>query len=336
MADAFSDAFSFLKGSLLDKSMGGAGGISVCPQCGVKAGKWGGKPCDECEAKPLAEGAEVSQANEPPQKPMMNKAFSFLKAHPARKKQLADMQAGKREHAQRRMQTGPTEDPNDEFQYDTEDGSKKPIGEDEDTGYDMRTTEERELKMRKSAFDLAMKALNPAQQDDPDGPLSERRHNRNIGRQMRIYDSGKDFGAIGSRNAFHPSQLPDLRMPPMPMPQSSGQRNSNTTGTFPPNPPPQHPMAVSPNTQEMPRNIEQQARPLSESNPYGRIKESELQRLADDYGIPLTKSWMFLKEEADMAALQAENNSLKARIDYLQGMIRILQQQRDEGLVGGD
>jgi len=223
-------------------------------------------------------------------------AFSLLKATPYKKKVLADMQAGKREHAQRRMQTGPTEDPDDEFQYDTEDGSKKPIGEDEDTGYDMRPTEERRREsdnpfhhdaldtVDKSAFDLALKALQPSPHHMDEG-LDEK--------QMRHFGNmqGMKQRFSGSPSFAHGMET----LPPAPMmPQSSGQRNSNTTGTFPPNPPPQHPMAGSPNTQEMPRNIEQQARPLSESNPYGRIKESELQRLADEFGIPFAKAWTML------------------------------------------
>jgi hypothetical protein len=168
-----------------------------------------------------------------------------------------------------------------------------------------------------------LKALNPSSihEGDADLPEDQKRHYANYQRALQM------FGRPTAQKPMNPQSQP----PQTPLPRTgAGPR------TLPPNPPQMPPTTPMPNTQEMPKNIEQQARPLSDSNPYGRIKESELQRLADDYGIPFTKSWMFLKEEADMAALQAENNSLKARIDYLQGMIRILQQQRDEGLVGGD
>jgi hypothetical protein len=194
-----------------------------------------------------------------------------------------------------------------------------------------------------------LKALNPSSihEGDADLPEDQKRHYGNYQRALQMFGRPKPTPEpifsdewvshnpwMGDANREHmglPPMNPQSQPPQAPLPRTgAGPR------TLPPNPPQMPPTTPMPNTQEMPKNIEQQARPLSDSNPYGRIRESELQRFADDYGIPFTKSWMFLKEEADMAALQAENNSLKARIDYLQGMIRILQQQRDEGLVGGD
>jgi hypothetical protein len=248
--------------------------------------------------------------------------FNKKKDGGARKERnLENARASKVEHAQERMRTGPTEDLDNPDEYDTEDGSKKPIGEDEDTGYDLRTTEEREdeLKMRKSAFDMALKALNSSQQDDLE-PFSERRHARNLGRQMRIFDSAKDFGAIGSANEDHPSQLPE----PMPLPphEEMPLRNVGTTSypsknrgrgganTLPPNPARMPPGADSPNAtpsagrsnyasrrgllgEDYPKPLE--TPPVSDRNPTGKISTDQLQRLADEFGIPFAKAYQNLR-----------------------------------------
>ena len=137
--------------------------------------------------------------------------FNKKKDGGARKnRNLANARASKVEHAQERMRTGPTEDPDDPYEYDTQDGSEKPIGEDEDTGYDLRTTEERteELKMRKSAFKKAwsmLKAL-PEQQ-----MFVERTRRQNAG-EDNPYEEHYDrpeidrFGAR-SLGTVHPSIL---------------------------------------------------------------------------------------------------------------------------------
>ncbi len=280
MADAFSSAFSYLKTAFLTKGMGGAGGIGVCPRCGLRAGKWGGKPCDECEAKPLAEGAEVSQVNEPPQKPMMNKALNPSSIH-----------------------EGDAELPEDQRRH--------------------FANYQRALQM--FGRPNARKPFNP-NHPDPNEPIFT-----------------DEFVAMnpwmGDANREHMGLPPHETQPLRNVNPGAYPFNPKGRGgprTLPPNPPLMPPRTELPNRRESPGDPVINARPLSEANPYGKIRESELQRLADDYGIPFAKSWAFFKDDSQMAALQNENNSLRERIDYLQGMIRILQQQRDEGLVGGD
>jgi len=246
MADAFSSAFSYLKSAFLTKGMGGAGGIGVCPQCGIKPGKWGGKPCDECleenEVKPIGEGAEVSQVNQPPQKPMMNKALQPSPHH---------------------MDAGMPED-------------------------QMRHFANMQRMKQRFGRPNAPIPFNP-NHPDPNEPIFT-----------------DEFVAMnpwmGDANREHMG-LPPLNPPPQPpMSAAPFPRTAGGPRTLPPNPPLMPPGAQQPNIRESPSehatNIPiGKPRPLSEDNPYGRIRESELQRLADDFGIPFTKAWTMLKAD---------------------------------------
>lgn len=236
MADAFSSAFSYLKSAFLTKGMGGAGGIGVCPRCGLKAGKFGGKPCDECEAKPLGEGAEVSQVNQPPQKPMMNKALNPSSIH-----------------------EGDAELPEDQRRH--------------------YANYQRALQM--FGRPNARKPFNP-NHPDPNEPIFT-----------------DEFVAMnpwmGDANREHMG-LPPLNPPPQPpMSAAPFPRTAGGPRTLPPNPPLMPPRTELPSMRESPGDPATNPRPLSEDNPYGRIRESELQRLADDFGIPFTKAWTMLK-----------------------------------------
>tara|TARA_Y100001937_G_scaffold43582_2_gene61527 strand:- start:1383 stop:2510 length:1128 start_codon:yes stop_codon:yes gene_type:complete len=112
-----------------------------------------------------------------------------------------------------------------------------------------------------------------------------------------------------------------LGLPPL-NPQSQRPMNAEpyarTAGgprTLPPNPPLMPPVTRGARTQRSPREIGMPMhptvapRPLSEDNPYGRIRESELQRLADDYGIPFTKAWTMLKADPELNIREMANYS---------------------------
>tara|TARA_R100001079_G_scaffold110943_1_gene88490 strand:+ start:478 stop:1566 length:1089 start_codon:yes stop_codon:yes gene_type:complete len=94
--------------------------------------------------------------------------------------------------------------------------------------------------------------------------------------------------------------LPPLNPPPQP-PQAPLPRTGFGPRTLPPNPAQVPPVTRGAMTQRnpremgMPMNPVVAPRPLSEDNPYGKIRESELQRLADDFGIPFAKAWTILK-----------------------------------------
>ena len=233
MADAFSSAFSYLKDSFLTKNMGGAGGFGVCQQCGLRIGKWGGEPCDECEGKPLAEGAEVSQVNEPPQKPMMNKALNPSSIH----------------------------------------------------------------------------------EGDAELPEDQRRHYANYQRALQMFGRPKPTPEpiftdewvrhnpwMGDANREHMGLPPHETLPLQNVNPGAYPFNPKGRGgprTLPPNPPLMPIGAGAPSRREVgganaPTPIVPNI-PLSESNPNARIRESQLQRLADDFGIPFAKAWTMLK-----------------------------------------
>ena len=95
---------------------------------------------------------------------------------------------------------------------------------------------------------------------------------------------------------------PPLNPPPQPpMSAAPFPRTGFPPRTLPPNPAQVPPVTRGAMTQRSPREIGMPMhptvapRPLSEDNPYGRIRESELHRLADDFGIPFTKAWTMLK-----------------------------------------
>lgn len=273
-------------------------------------------------------------------------AYSYLKSSflnkaktshlsPKERKIVGNMRAGKKEHDQRRMQTGPTHDQEDPFEgtgldFDTEDGAQKPIGEDEDTGYDMRTTEERHDELpyeddddyyrMSKAFDLALKALQPSPHHMDAGlPEDKMRHFANMQRMKQRFGRPnapipfnpnhpdpnipiftEEFAALNpfmaEANREHLGLTPLNTPPQAPLPRTAGGPR-----TLPPNPPLMPPVTRGARTQGQPQEIGMPMhpmvapRPLSEEAPYGKIRESELQRLADDYGIPFAKAWTMLK-----------------------------------------
>lgn len=230
-----------------------------------------------------------------------------------KERNLENARASKVEHAQERMRAGPTEDPDDPDEYDTQDGSEKPIGEDEDTGYDLRTTEEREdeLKMRKSAFDMALKALNPSQQDDEGVDEEAMRHFANMQRM------NQRFGGGGEHPLPPHEEMPLRNVGTTSYPSKNKGRGG--ANTLPPNPANMPPGADAPSGERgksnepvfqdgsdfilsaptgpvnWPRPLQEPNMPVSSKNPEGKISDARLQSLAAEFGIPFAKALIMLK-----------------------------------------
>lgn len=165
-----------------------------------------------------------------------------------------------------------------------------------------------------------LKALNPSSihEGDADLPEDQKRHYGNYQRALQM------FGRPAAQKPFNPNHpnpnepifsdewvamnpwmgdanrehmgLPPMNPPPQP-PQAPLPRTAGGPRTLPPNPPLMPIGAGAPSRREAgggPTPIVPNI-PLSESNPNARIRESQLQRLADDYGIPFAKAWTMLK-----------------------------------------